>query len=172
MKTKSSKIQICAIHKIHVYVLLIAVAIFFASCNSMSDKTKNSSGDSLESIGIKEAPNTLTDTIAFFLLDASARDFHKNQPPAPIGFRDVQIKYLTKPDGEKTYLICGQFLSQDNQNKDEWTYFVTIKTDPYEQWIGSNALTYCQDSKVITYTKIDLSVALKSRYDSLQKLSK
>jgi hypothetical protein len=62
--------------------------------------------------------------------------------------------------------------SSDNQNKEEWTHFATIKTDPYEQWMGSNALTYCQDSKEITYTKIDLSIALKSRYDSLQKLSK
>jgi hypothetical protein len=118
------------------------------------------------------AQHTSQDSMVHFLLDAAARDFLDHQPPVPLGFRNVQFKYLTNPDEGKTYILCGQFLHQDNQNKVAWTQFATIKTDPYEQWMGSNAFGYCQDSEEITYTEIDLSVALKSRYDLLQKSSK
>lgn len=68
--------------------------------------------------------------------------------------------------------MCGQFLEKDNDNNEKWTHFTTIKTDPNEQWIGSNALQYCQDSKEITYIKNDLSAVLKSRFDSLKNLTK
>jgi hypothetical protein len=153
-------------------ISILIFTVFMTSCNSKSENRILSLKGSSDSISLAETQNAALDSIVYFLLDVSAKDFHDHQPPVPIGFRDVQIKYLIKPNEEKTYLLYGQFLNQDNQNKEEWTHFVTIKTDPYEQWIGSNALTYCLDSKGITYTKIDLSIALKSRYDSLQNSTK
>ena len=153
-------------------VSILIFTLFLSSCNSRSKNNIHSSKSSSDSISLDETQNASQDSIVHFLLDVAAKDFHNHQPPVPSGFRNVQFKYLTKPNEEKTYLICGQFLNQDNHNKEEWTHFATIKTDPYEQWIGSNALAYCQDSKEITYTKFDLSIALKSRYDSLQNVSK
>jgi hypothetical protein len=172
MKKQSNLRQTAFLQKIQLPVSILFFTLFLTSCNSGSKKPIDSSKSSPDSFSLAETQNASQDSVVQFLLDAAAKDFHDHQPPAPLGFRNVQFKYLTKPDAEKTYLICGQFLMKDNQNKEDWTHFATIKTYPYEQWIGSNALTYCQDSKEITYTKIDLSGALKSRYDSLQKLSK
>ncbi len=172
MKKKSKLRQTFDLQKILLSISILFFAVFLTSCNLGSKNSIQSSQSSHDSIGQSETQNAAQDSIVHFLLDVAAEDFHDHQPPVPLGFRNVQFKYLTKPNEEKTYIICGQFLNQDNQNKEEWIHFATIKTDPYEQWMGSNALSYCQDSKEITYTKTDLSVALKNRYDSLQKLSK
>ena len=168
MKKQSKLRQTFDLHKILLSISILIFSLFLTSCNSRSKNNINSSKGSSDSISPVETQDTSQDSIVHLLLDAAAKDFHDHQPPVPLGFRNVEFKYLTKPDEEKTYLICGQFLNQDNQNKGEWTHFATIKTDPYEQWIGTNALTYCKDSKEIVYTKIDLSIALKSRFDSLQ----
>jgi hypothetical protein len=172
MKKQSKLRQTFELQKILFSISILFFTVFLTSCNSRSDNKNHSSKGSPDSISLIESQNDPQDSIVHFLLDVAAKDFHDHQPPVPLGFRNVQFKYLTQPNEEKTYIICGQFLNQDNQNKKEWTHFATIKTDPYEQWIGSNSFTYCQDSKEITYTKFDLSTALKSRYDSLQKLSK
>jgi hypothetical protein len=172
MKNQSKLRQIFDLQKILLPVSVLIFAVFLPSCNSRPKNSIQSSKDRSDSISLSEAQIAIHDSVVHFLLDAAAKDFHDHQPPVPLGFRNVQFKYLTKPNEEKTYIICGQFLNQDSQNKEEWTHFVTIKTDPYEQWIGSNALMYCQDSKEITYTKSDLSVSLKSKYESLQKLNK
>jgi hypothetical protein len=168
MNKKSKMGQIFVMHKIQLFISLAAVTIFLTSCNSKTDNKNNSSKDSLESTNLIETQNTSLDSIVLFLLDASAKDFHDNQPPIPVNFRNVQVRDLIGQHLENNYMICGQFLAQDKQSKDEWTSFATIKTDPYEQWIGSNALTYCQDSRAISYKIKDLSSALKNRIDSLQ----
>ena len=168
MNKKSKMRQIFAMHKIQLRISLTVFTIFLASCNTRTDNKNNSSKDSLESTNLTETQNTSLDSIVLFLLDASAKDFHDNQPPIPVNFRNVQVRNLIGQNSENNYMICGQFLAQDKQSKDEWTSFATIKTDPYEQWIGSNALTYCQNSKAISYKINDLSSALKNRIDSLQ----
>ena len=153
---------------------LTMLMVFLLSCNNRHYQADHDNSTTVSSDNIRSSKmqTDSLDNVVHNLLDMSAQDFYDHQPPVPVGFRNVQIKYLTKPDKEKTYLICGQFLDKDNDDKQEWTCFATIKTDPYEQWIGSNALAYCQDSKEIIYRKIDLSIALKSRLDSLQKLIK
>ena len=172
MEKQSKLRQTFDMQKILLSISILIFTLLLTSCNSRSKNKIHSSKGSSDSISLTETQTTSQDSIVQFLLDAAAKDFRDHQPPVPSGFRNVQFKYLTKPDEEKTYILFGQFLSQDNQNKEEWTHFATIKTDPYEQWVGSNALAYSQDSKEITYTKIDLSIALKSRYDSLIKLGK
>lgn len=168
MNKKFKMRQISTFDKIHLCISLTMVTIFLASCNPKTDYKNNPLKDSLVSTNKTETQNTSLDSIVLFLLDASAKDFHDNQPPIPVNFRNVQVRNLIGQNSENSYMICGQFLAQDKQSKDEWTSFATIKTDPYEQWIGSNALTYCQDSKAISYKINDLSSALKNRIDSLQ----
>jgi hypothetical protein len=59
------------------------------------------------------------DSVVLFLLDASAKDFHDHQPPVSVGFRNVQLRNLQGSNAENHYMICGQFLEQDKQNKEE-----------------------------------------------------
>ena len=135
--------------------------IFFAllllfSCNNAPNNP--------ESSRVSKSQNASLDSVVRFLLDASAKDFHDHQPPVPVSFRNVELRNLISANAENHYMLCGQFLARD---KNEWTYFATIKTSGYEQWIGNQSLGYCQDAKAISYKISDLSSALKSRLDSL-----
>jgi hypothetical protein len=103
-----------------------------------------------------------------FLLAAAATDFQTHRPPYPARFRDVRIGYVMKRDGEKQYMLCGQFQprQETETGQTEWTYFVTIKTSSYEQWIGVQARSWCQQSSIIWGNEKDLSSSLQSRLDS------
>jgi hypothetical protein len=72
------------------------------------------------------------------------------------------------PSGEEQYMLCGQFLPAEEEGKAEWTPFATIKTSGYEQWIGAQAVGFCQGSSVIWDKEGDLSSSLQSRLDSLR----
>lgn len=65
-------------------------------------------------------------------------------------------------------MLCGQFLPAREGGTAEWTPFATIKTSPYEQWIGAQAAGSCQSSSVIWDEEGDLSSPLQSRLDSLR----
>ena len=152
-------------------ISLLTIALFFTSCNSTSHKKINNSTQvNPDTSRVSETQNASIDSSVRFLLDASAKDFHDHQPPVPVSFRNVQVRNLIGPNAENHYMLCGQFLGKDNQSKDEWTSFATIKTSGYEQWIGNQSLTFCQDSRAISYKINDLSSALKSRVDSLHNL--
>jgi hypothetical protein len=72
------------------------------------------------------------------------------------------------PGGEAQYLLCGQFLPEQEGDKAEWLHFATIKTSGYEQLIGAQPVGSCQGSSVIWDKVGDLSSSLQSRRDSLQ----
>jgi hypothetical protein len=150
-------------------ISVLMLTLILAYSNS-APIIKNSSKANPDSTGFAGTQNASLDSVVLFLLDASAKDFHDHQPPVPVGFRHVQLRNLTGSNAENHYMICGQFLAQDKQNKDEWTAFATIKTSGYEQWIGNQSLAYCQDSRSVSYKINDLSSALKSRVDSLFNL--
>lgn len=155
--------------KIQLYIVVLLLTVFFVSCKSGTEnKQNNSSQDSSANI----PKNDTIEVVVKLLIDFSANDFYKNQQPLPTAFKNVQIKYSIKTKNEILYILCGQFTTQDKQNSDEWTHFTTIITDPYEQWIGSNALTYCDNSKEIPFTKANLSTELKNKLNSLQKIEK
>jgi hypothetical protein len=83
-------------------------------------------------------------------------------------FRDVRVGYIVTPDGTKQYMLCGQFLPERGKGKTEWTPFVTIKTSGYEQWLGVQAASFCQQSSIIWEEQNDLSASLQSQLDSLR----
>lgn len=72
------------------------------------------------------------------------------------------------PGGKEHYALCGQFLPAQEGSKADWTPFATIKTSGYEQWIGAQAVGFCQGPEVIWDKEGDLSSALQSRLDSLR----
>ena len=103
-----------------------------------------------------------------FLLTAAATDFHTHRPPYPVRFRDVRIGHVMTPGGEEQYMLCGQFLPAQETGDAEWTAFATIRTDPYEQWIGAQASAWCQQTSITWDEEGDLSSLLQSQLDSLR----
>jgi hypothetical protein len=59
-------------------------------------------------------------------------------------------------------------VSAGKGGKPEWLPFATIKTSGYEQWIGAQAVSYCQSASVIWDKDADLSSELQKRLDSLR----
>jgi hypothetical protein len=115
-----------------------------------------------------ELQNASIDSVVQFLITSAATDFHTHRPPDPGRFRDVRIGHVVTPNGEEQYMLCGQFQPAQEGGKAEWMPFATIKTSGYEQWIGGQAVSFCQRSPVIWDKVGDLSSALQSRLDSLR----
>jgi hypothetical protein len=115
-----------------------------------------------------EPQKTSIDSVAQFLLTAAATDFHTHGPPDPVRFRNVRLGHEIAPSGLKQYMLCSQFLPAQEEGKAEWTPFATIKTSGYEQWLGAQAVRFCQDASVIWDTVNDLSSSLQGCLDSLR----
>jgi len=119
------------------------------SCNSNNKaETKDRSTSEKEAI---------PDSVVQFLITSAATDFKTHQPPTPIDFRNVRIGYIASKDGEKTFVLCGEFLSHEDK---QWSEFTTTKTSGYEQYLGKTQ--YCQDA-VMVLTDESLSVELKNK---------
>lgn len=93
------------------------------------------------------------------LIALSASDF-KAHGPLPDGFRDVGLRYRDNNVGARSYMLCGQF--RTNAQAD-WVDFSTIRTDPYEQWIGGSATDMCARAIPVAPGGQDLSAALQSQ---------
>lgn len=150
-----------------IYLTLTVLTVILFSCNTSNNKAGNnpSAAVNTHSMALTEMQTAKLDSIVGLIIDISANDFYKNQRPEPVDFKNVKLKYIKKTNGEELYILCGRFVTSDKQE----IQFATVKNIDYEQWIGNSALTYCQDSKEIAYTKEDLSAALKNRFDSLKK---
>lgn len=99
------------------------------------------------------------------LLSWSALDF-ATYGPKPEKVRNVHMRYVENDRGERIYTLCGQFLPAAGTVKSMWTHFVTIKTDPYEQWIGGNAEAYCERAIPVSANASDLSDSLEERLNN------
>ena len=109
------------------------------------------------------------DSIVEFLLTSAANDFFAHHPPDPAKFRRVRFAYLLTATGEKVYMLCGEFLPKQNQDKPQWIPFATIKTSGYEQWLGGEATGYCENTSRIWINMGDLSASLQDRLDFLRR---
>lgn len=145
------------------FTVLIAIVGSCKNGNTRANNDKTGNSEQANAI-TNEISNTKLDSIVNLVISISANDFFKNQQPAPVDFKNVKLKYIKKSNGEELYILCGQFVTDDKQE----TEFATVKNIDYEQWIGNSALTYCQTSKEIPYTKEDLSKALKNKFISLK----
>lgn len=133
---------------------ILVAALVLAACGTAS-VTRSAS----------ELQGASLDPIVEFLLTSAATDFHTH-PPSAVRFRNVRLGHIMTPGGEAQYLLCGQFLPEQEGGKAEWTSFATIKTSGYEQWIGDSG--YCKSSSVRWDKVGDLSASLQNRLDSLR----
>ncbi len=134
--------------KTFAFIFLMSAII---SCTG-SSKTETKAGSTAAT-----EKEVITDTVVLFLMTSASNDFRHHQPPTPLDFRNVKIGYLTSPNNEKIYILCGEFLSQENK---EWVAFTTIKTSGYEQYLGKTQ--YCQDATIVL-TNENLSVELRNK---------
>lgn len=147
---------------------ILSAALVLAACTSAPVRRGESQAGDPAQVSASELQQASLDSIVEFLLAAAATDFHTHRPPDPVRFRDVRIGHVLTSRGEAQYLLCGEFLPAQEGANAEWTPFATIKTSPYEQWIGSQAAALCQNSSVIWDSVGDLSSSLQTRLDSLQ----
>ncbi|MCF7223415.1 hypothetical protein L3V18_16700 [Lysobacter sp. TLK-CK17T] len=95
------------------------------------------------------------------LIASSASDF-ASHAPRPDGFRNVDLRYRENDHGARSYMLCGQVRMAVSANAD-WVDFATIKTDPYEQWVGSTAADMCARAVPVSPGDMDLSDALQTK---------
>ncbi|WP_159076439.1 hypothetical protein [Flagellimonas amoyensis] len=136
----------------------LCLMLAIISCNSNHEAEANSTATPDKEI--------IPDSIVQFLITSASTDFRNHKPPTPMNFRDVKVGFLTASNDEKTFVLCGEFLSQEDN---EWIAFTTIKTLGYEQYIGKTQ--YCQDATMIL-TDENLAVALKDNWDTSNILEK
>ena len=103
---------------------------------------------------------------AEFLLSSAAADFRSQREPRPARFRNVRSGQIVTAGGAQ-YRLCGEFLPEGREETGEWVPFVTLRTSPYEQWLGGQALPFCQDA-AMTWDESDLSAVLLDRLKQVQ----
>ncbi|MCI0514810.1 hypothetical protein L0128_16460 [candidate division KSB1 bacterium] len=150
------------------YLIILFATLVLAACSTAPIGRSESRAVSPTQVLAPELQRASIDSVVQFLLTAAATDFHSHPPPDPVRFREVRLGHVMTHDGEKQYLLCGQFLPAQEAGKAEWTPFATIKTSDYEQWIGAQAMVFCQGAAVVWDKVGDLSSLLQSRLDSLR----
>lgn len=117
--------------------------------------------------GDRSEPRQAADSVmAESLMAYAATDFGTQRAPRPARFRDVRSGFLTTAEGTRQYRLCGEFSREAEDGKEPWIPFATIKTSPYEQWLGGQARGFCDDASM-TWHDEDLSERLLSRVESL-----
>lgn len=149
------------------YFAVLFAALVLAACSTVPTTGSGSHAASPAQVPGPELQRSSVDPIIQFLLTSAATDFHTQRPSA-VRFRDVRLGHVTTPSGEEQYMLCGQFLPAREGGKAEWTPFATIKTSGYEQYLGVQAVPFCQGSSVIWDKEGDLSSSMQSRLDSLR----
>ena len=79
----------------------------------------------------------------------------------PDGFRQVDLRFRENDQGARTFLLCGQAHLGEGA-KAEWVDFATIRTDPYEQWLGGAATDMCARATAVSASGTDLPLALEA----------
>lgn len=95
------------------------------------------------------------------LVAYAASDFAASDS-RPEGFRKVDLRYRENDQGARTYLLCGEAHLRAG-DKGEWVPFATLKTMPYEQWLGGTASDLCARAVPVLPEISDLSAALQAK---------
>jgi len=149
------------------YLTILLATLGVAACRAAPGSHDEQVASDTQNGGVALQEASL-DSVVQLLLTAAATDFHTHRPPDPVRFRDVRLGHVMTRSGGEQYMLCGQFLPAQEGGEAEWTLFATIKTSPYEQWIGDQAAALCQGSSVLWDEVPDLSSSLQSRLDSLR----
>src|SRR3954452_19347226 len=118
------------------YILTWFLALLLTACSTTPSDLSTSSRELTS--GQASASGEQLDSVTQSLLQFAASDFGAHSP-AIAHVRNVRVGHVLTARGQKQYLLCGEFVPAKSERKGEWTPFATIKTDPYEQWLGGQA---------------------------------
>lgn len=107
--------------------------------------------------------STYVQSLQESLADFSVSDFAASGSN-PVGFRNVDLRYRENDHGARSYMLCGQARIGAGTEA-EWVDFVTIKTVPYEQWLGSEAIEACASATPISPGGSDLSALIHKKLE-------
>jgi hypothetical protein len=150
-------------------IVVALLSLVLAGCNTTPVPRNEPQPANGAPVIASDAQKPSADSPMEFLLTSAAADFHAHRPPVVTRFRNVRFGHVMTPAGDKQYLLCGEFLPQQQEGNAQWTPFVTIKTSGYEQWIGGQAATWCQTSRVVWDHEGYLSSSLQKRHNSLDE---
>lgn len=91
----------------------------------------------------------------------SASDFAASDVN-PAGFRKVDLRYRENDHGARTYMLCGQ-VQMGAGAQAKWLDFATVKTKPFEQWIGSAASEMCALATPVAPGDDNLSALIEAK---------
>ncbi len=145
-----------------IFAVLIFIGLLVA-CSQTALKPSSSSATTREVV--IEAQASSKDQALEFLLSVSAKDFMTHMPPEPLEFRNVILGQIDNPNDATLYLMCGEFLAEEDDGTFIWVDFAAIKTNGYEQWLGTQAKGLCQQPEVVWDEQGDLSALLLARVE-------
>ncbi|MBA4851440.1 hypothetical protein [Emticicia sp. BO119] len=148
--------------KVFVFTFFISILL---SCDAGNKKEEKR--DSIMISATSEVSEAIPDSTVQFLITSASIDFSKQKHPTPIDFRHVKAGYTLSTGNEKIYVLCGEFLAQED--KENWLSFATIKTSGYEQYLGNQARAFCEKATISSTGNVDLSVELKNKLAVLRK---
>lgn len=99
--------------------------------------------------------------VAQTLLGHAASDFSQHVKPPPAAFRRVHYGVLRGQDGREVPVLCGEFLPAGSKGR--WTPFATVRTSPYEQWLGGQAQGLCGPENFTRQDAHDYAAELLAR---------
>jgi len=98
-----------------------------------------------------------------FLVDSAASDFRAHRPN-PVRVRNARVGSFAAAGGEMHYVLCGEFLPEPKPADGRWLFFATVKTDPYEQYVGPDVPAQCRHAAIRWGREVTAS--LQSRLDA------
>lgn len=137
------------------------------SCSSNADNNKEGKSDSTVVAAPSEITESISDSTVQFLISSAAGDFRNYKQVTPVDFRKVKVGYLELTPGVKTFVLCSEFVAKEK--KDEWLPFATLKTSNYEQYMGNQALSFCEKATIVLTDETGLSAELKNKLEELRK---
>ena len=147
--------------KLFVFTIFVSALM---SCNSGSDNKKEQKADSTATSVTSEMNESIPDSTVQFLITSASDDFSNQKQLTAIDFRQVKAGYTLSSANEKVYVLCGEFLTQEE--KENWLPFATVKTSGYEQYLGNQAKAFCEKA---TLDSVDLSLELKNKLAETRK---
>ncbi|MBK7368298.1 MAG: hypothetical protein IPJ04_10425 [Candidatus Eisenbacteria bacterium] len=147
---------------------VLLVTLMLASCARGPAEQQGAGTPSHDSTAVVVSDQAAPDSTVQFLLTTAATDFHEHRPPDPARFRDVRVGRVPAPGGETREFLYGQFSTEPEGDAAPWTDFVTIRTTPYEHWIGAFASEFHRNPAITWYANGDLSSGLKQKLDALR----
>ncbi|MBK9495178.1 MAG: hypothetical protein IPO08_11725 [Xanthomonadales bacterium] len=152
-------------------LITIFAAMTLMACNSATVRDEKSAMPQPSTLVRTDAHEASEAVAMEFLLKSAATDFRARPPAENLHFRNVRLGYALTSESKTKYMLCGEFFSPTDINHANRGFFITIDApggpNGYNQLLGGQEISFCEESSVTWSNAGDLSSSLQSRFDSL-----